>query len=254
MKQQLKTQFYLMFSQKFFYVISAILIVMSVSLQIASSLASEVVDIPDGVSFTSFTSLISGITDFSVTEILCAVLAALFFGAEMKNRTVNIALCAGVSRFHYWLSKSVVYVFAGFIIAVLYPLTLCIVGTFTAGFGAEASLGGFYFVRLFLMYFTAVIAAIGVYEVFSAIFSSTSAVVLSSLGFLFLSRIVIQIFPIFVKGSEKVIGFLPTQSVVTMIDPEISLPLGLTISGINIASAVILFAVSYLIFGRKELK
>jgi ABC-2 type transport system permease protein len=241
-----------MFTGRFFYVISAIVIVMSLSLEIVSYYASEMVGVSP-LEFNGFASLVSGISDFSTTEIFCAVIAALFFGAEMKNRTVNIALSAGVSRLTYWLSKWIVYVTAGFITAVLYPLTLCIFGTIAGGFGAEG-LGFVYFLRLFIMYFLAVVSTIGIYTVFSAIFSSTSAVVFSSLGFIFLFRIVTQVVPIFIKGSETLIGLLPSLSVEKIAEPELSLSGGLTIGVIDIAVAAILFAISFIIFRRKELK
>jgi ABC-type transport system involved in multi-copper enzyme maturation permease subunit len=252
MKQQIKTQLYLCFTGRFFYVICAIVILLSLSLEIVSYYAAEMVGVSP-IEFTGFASIVSGITDFATTEIFCIIIAALFFGTEMKNRTVNIALTAGVSRLHYWLSKSFVYVISGFIIALLYPLTLCIFGTAAGGFGAEG-LGFLYFLRLFAMYFFATISIISVYIVFSAIFSSTSAVVFSSLGFLFLFRIVTQVVPIFIKGSETVIGLLPSLSLPQITDPELSLQSGLTIAIIDILTAAILFAVSYAIFRKKELK
>jgi ABC-2 type transport system permease protein len=252
MKQQIKTQLYLMFTGRFFYVLCAIVIALSLTLEIASYYAAETVGVSQG-SFTGFYSLISGITDFSTTEIFCVVVAALFFGTEMKNRTVNIALTAGVSRLNYWLSKWIVYLIAGFIIAVLYPLTLCIFGTVTSGFGAD-NLGALYFLRLFFMYFLAVVSTISMYTVFAAIFSSTSAVVFTSLGFVFMFRIVTQVIPIFVKGSEFVIGLLPSLSVSTVTNPEISFQSILTVAIIDIAVAAVLFSVSYMIFRRKELK
>jgi ABC-type transport system involved in multi-copper enzyme maturation permease subunit len=252
MKQQIKTQLYLMFSQKFFYIIGAIIIALSLSLQITSYFAAETLDVSIG-ELSGFASLVSGISDFSTTEIFCAVIAALFFGAEIKNRTINIALCAGVSRRDYWLSKNLAYIIAGFAAAILYPLTLCAFGCVAVGFGA-ADLGALYFLRLFLMYFTSVAATISVYSVFSAIFSSTSAIVFSSLGFVFLSRVIMQILPIFIKGSENVIALFPVNSVAKITVPDLSLPSGLTIAIINILAAVALFAISYLIFRRKELK
>jgi ABC-type transport system involved in multi-copper enzyme maturation permease subunit len=253
MKQQIKTQIYLMFSQKFIYIIGAIVICLSLSLEIVSYFAAETLNVPTS-DFTGFASLVSGISDFSTTEIFCAVIAALFFGTEIKNRSINIALCAGVSRRDYWLSKYIVFIIAGFIIAVLYPLTLCVFATVTYGFGAVAGVGALYFLRLFLIYFTSVAATVSIYAVFSAIFSSTSAIVFSSLGFMFVSKIIMQIIPIFIKGSETVIGLFPSNSVAKITAPDLSLSSGLTITIINIAAAVGLFVVSYLIFKRKELK
>jgi ABC-2 type transport system permease protein len=252
MKQQIKTQLYLLFTARFFYIICAIVIGMSLSLEIMSYYASQIAGSSD-FSPNGFEALVSCISDFATTEIFCLVLAAMFIGAEMKNRTVNIALSAGVSRFNFWLSKWIVYAIGGLIIALLYPLTMCIFSTAVNGFGEE-NLGALYFLRLIFIYFIATVSVISVFTVLSAIFSSTSAVILSSLSYFFLFRIGIQILPLFIKGSEFVIGLLPSLSVEKITDPELSLQSGLTIVIVDTLVAAILFAVSFMFFRRKELK
>jgi ABC-2 type transport system permease protein len=261
MKNPLKLQFHLMFSQKFFWVLIGIMTFFVLFFAFSSFYAGKILGVY--MSETGLLSLAHAIQDIVLPKIFVIILAAYFFGKEMGNRTVNIALCAGVSRFRYWLSKCIVFVIAGVIISLLYPFIMLIFGTVTNGFGtlsemllnvpAAISLP-LYLLRTGGMYLLTLSAMSMVFCVFAALCNSMSPMVFASLGYMIGFQFLSQLLPIFLPASANVIGVLPTITANIITDPNISAARLIIIIAADIAIAAGMFAVSYLIFRKKELK
>jgi ABC-2 type transport system permease protein len=256
MKRMLKTQFYLMFRQKFLFVICCVTFVMSVLNVLMSFFMSGLT----GASATGFSLFQSFVTDISTPVILCIILAGYFFNKDISNRTVSIALCAGVNRFTYWTAKCIVYIVGSLIISLVAPAVGAIGGTLLGG-GLSAGGWGQAFdplftLRIALLYMAAIVGIVGVFAVFASLLTETSGVIAISIAFCAVFQIgsVIALALLSKYEWSQYLVLLPSLSVMAIATPDMELTDALVLGGVDLLFALLLFGLSYVIFRKRELK
>jgi ABC-type transport system involved in multi-copper enzyme maturation permease subunit len=252
MKRMLKTQFFLLFGQKFFIVLCSVAFGLAILNLLTYYFMGSMVD----TTVTGITMLQTLMTEIMTYAILCIIFAGYFFNKDFANRTINIAVCSGVNRATYWAAKCIAFIIGCFIICLIAPITLTVGGTIIGGWGEDFDIA--YLLRTAGLYLLSMLSIISVFSVFASIFTETSSVVAISIAFCAVFQIGTGLLALVFPESEilaETLGNLPNITSLAITQPEyVDKEFIIKTVSVDSGLAVILFGLSYLIFRKRDLK
>lgn len=219
-----------------------------------------------GITFTiiTFGSTLSknGLESFSeafwdtpLMVIFCAILAGLFIGSSFTNRTINLQITTGHSRFEILLSKTITYFIATIPLTLIYPIIVTIIYTIYWGWGSSfTEYTFFYMFRVITLSILLNFASCSFFILFTFIFQDIAKAISSSIVFYLLinaiGSLLGRISP-FLNKFVKISPFFLARQIVdeTFTHKEIIISIISAISYIF----VIIF-ITYIIFRKQELK
>jgi ABC-type transport system involved in multi-copper enzyme maturation permease subunit len=246
----LKAQFTLLFRQRFFLVLCCVALGFAGLTLLMNFLIGTF-----GGGRSSGIELFAGqVSDISTMSILCIVFAGYFFNKDIANRTINIALCAGVNRLTYWAAKTIAYIIGGLIICLIAPIVVAVGGTLMSEWGG--TFDGLYILRVTLLYFATMLAIMCVFMVFSAMLTESSSVITLSIAFCVTFQIILALLMIIFREKEWVeyMSYSPSLSAIVIADKDLELSDILTIAGVDVGIAILLMTLSFAVFRKRDLK
>ena len=198
-------------------------------------------------------ALKSGMSNISVTIILCSIFLDVNLGSEFQNRTLQLSASFGNNRKIIFVSKGIVNIFYSVILSFLYPMVLTCVTTMLYGWTNDTFSFGMIFLKLLvtiLLEITIFLMCFGVEFIMEG----------SKAGLLFNVLVIGIGFPILQSLGEKInlikriLEVTPIGYLDVWVKQDIDINFIAKILIIVVVWSISTLSLSYIIFKRRDLK